>query len=660
MAVTGFRFPTAESLLSGNWSNLPNIRAKDGAVAQCSAATQTITFEADALNFGFSIPSASTISKVELEVKCACSNTTAARQEVQAVVGGALVGAARVVTSAPQSNPLDTTFDITADRAWSADDFSDANFKVRCRAITTSNTSRAFDFDCVSVQVTYTAPPAVTGTLGATEAADTASMAGTVTGNAGRLIATEAPDAAAFAAVASGYRQSVQVRVGGVAVGGRQENATALAPVDQEFDITAARAWTPADFRDGTFAVYLGSHAPDAPFEGHWDATAVRITYVMPPNRTGIVDAVEAADVAAFVGVGPPVVGTLAATEAADLAAFVGKLVTQGALVGIEAADVALWQGTVASRGTLAATEAPDVAALTGTVQAKGTLAATEAADVAAFAAKIVGTGTLAATEAADAAAFTGGVVVGGTLAATDAPDRAAFNGAGVGVNGDLDATDAPDVAVFAAKVATVGTLAASEASDLAAFAGEAVAILGTLAATDAPDVAAFAGGTTGTGIVVATEGADVALFTAKATVSGTLAATEAADAALVVGGVAWVGTLAASEAPDVAAITGTVRLAGTLAAVEAPDAAAFAGAIIVSGALDATEAPDEAAFFQTSIAGFFAALEASDNAIILATGGDYAVDIVGDEDPHTIHGGCEGVSTIIGTARTPTIKGSV
>ena len=117
---------------------------------------------------------------------------------------------------------------------------------------------------------------------------------------------------------------------------------TALAPTDQEFDITAARAWTPADFRDGTLAVYLGSHAPDAPFEGHWDATSIRITYAMPPvdelhRHAGGDRSARRRDLRRH----RRQRRHLAATEAEDVAAFVGELVTDGTLVGIEAADVA-------------------------------------------------------------------------------------------------------------------------------------------------------------------------------------------------------------------------------------------------------------------------------------------------------------------------------
>ena len=501
---------------------------------------------------------------------------------------------------------------------------------------------------------TYTAPPVVTGTLTATEGGDAAAMAGKIA-SVGTLATTDASDLAAFAE----YYGNPPDYFGGRAFGSRYFGVRYYAGTLPTAEIVGTLATTDdedlAAFTAGIFG-------------------------------TGILAATEAEDVAAFTGK-QAAQGTLAASEAADVAAFVGQAVAQGALVASEGIDAAIFAGVVRSAGVLAATEAADVAAfvggglvVTGTLAAteaadaavfagklesRGALAATEAADVAIFVAKVVGTGILAATEAADIAVLTGGVVIGGPLAATEAPDLASFVGAGIGINGVLAATEAADVAVFAAKVASTGTLAASEAPDAAAFTGTAAWPIrtGTLAAVEAPDAAAFTGATSWaarTGILAATEAPDVALFTAKATITGALDATDAPDTALAVGGVAWRAVLAATEQPDAAAFAGTVTLAGVLAATEAPDAAAFAGGIVNVGTLDATEEPDTAFFFQTSIFGFFAAMERADNAIIVGSVGDYGVDIVGDQDPIFIHGGCVPNPMIVGRASHTDIKGTV
>lgn len=219
--------------------------------------------------------------------------------------------------------------------------------------------------------ITIAVAPGNPGTLGATESADTAALAGTVQWR-GALAATEGSDTASLA--------------GGV-------------------------RW------QGTFAA--AESADGAAFGG---------TVASGANE-GDLAVVEAGDAGAFAGTvawGEVSCG-LAVTEASDAAAIGGTVAWTGTLAASEGPDVAVLAGSVAWRGSLAATETADAAAIEGTVAGprEGTLGATEAADTAAFVGLVVvpRLGTLAAIEAADAAALAGWVGRIGILAAPEAAD---------------------------------------------------------------------------------------------------------------------------------------------------------------------------------------------------------------------------------------------
>lgn len=216
---------------------------------------------------------------------------------------------------------------------------------------------------------------------------------------------------------------------------------------------------------------------------------------------------------------------------------------------------------------------------LSSDLDTSGTLAATEANDVAAFAGHLSEHwGALAATEAADTAAFTGEVGNTGTLAATEAKDTASFTGI-LSYDGALHATEAPDVANIAGGIGLqfYGTLATTEAKDTASFAGN-IGVSGTLAATEAHDVAAFVGNLPTTGTLAASEQNDVASFSGMSDNAGVLAATEAPDVAEFDGaGIAVTGTLATTEAPDVALFHSAANF-GALITSEDADIASFSG----------------------------------------------------------------------------------
>lgn len=227
-----------------------------------------------------------------------------------------------------------------------------------------------------------------TGTISATEAADTASLSGDVLVQ-GAISATEATDTAAIA--------------GDVLVQG-----------------------TIAATETGDTAAFAGDVIVQ-----------------------GTIAATDSADTAAFAG-NVVVQGTIAATDAPDTAALAGTVLVQGTIGATEVPDTASIDGAVLVQGTIAATEPTDTAALAGDVIVSGALSATEGSDTASFTGTVSGqaTGTISATEAPDTASVSGEVLVQGTLAANDNADTAAFTGL-VLVQGSLDATEESDTATF-------------------------------------------------------------------------------------------------------------------------------------------------------------------------------------------------------------------
>lgn len=621
MAATGYRYPTSEAIIADTgvaWANISAIRADDLTYATTGAAANTGTADdvLEARNFGFSsavLPDSATITKVEIQFRAGGPSNVDCG--VNPRVGANSYGRKGVSLGGPI---VVTTHDFTANKpgGWTPADFRDGTFVVRFDFRNGNGSAvTGLQVDFVRVQVTFDVASS-DGTLAATEAKDTAAISGAVSSNS----------------------QSVQVYVGGLAVGTPKTN-TNPALIDQTFDITSERAWKPSDFRDGTLAVVLGSLRGDAALISRWDCVSLRVTYATPP-------------VTSFTG-------TLAAVEARDTATVQAKIVASGTLAATEAKDVAAFAGSVTFAAVLAAVEARDVASFIGKVSHTGILAAAEARDVAAVTGIVTHTGILAATEAKDAAAFTGSSTHLGTLAVTERRDIAAFAEAQLAFVGEVVAVEAPDTAAVIGKLTATGTLAASEAKDSAALRGGIVA-QGTLAVSEARDTAAFTGSGLLGGILAATEQRDTAAVVGNARTLGVLAATEGQDRALFTSSTGWSGVLAATEARDSAAFVARADTKGVLVASEARDSAAFVAAATTDGILAATEEADRLIFVQTDIAGIIQAIEASD--IVLFTGAvqDFSTDIIGDEDRPLIQGGCEGQSQITGNACTVQIKGSV
>jgi hypothetical protein len=143
---------------------------------------------------------------------------------------------------------------------------------------------------------------------------------------------------------------------------------------------------------------------------------------------SGTLARTEASDTAAASGAAT-VSGTAAITEATDSAAASGSSTVTGTLTRTEANDNAALSGSSTITGTAALTEANDNAAASGTVSGgpiTGTAAITEASDTAAASGAATITGTLTRSESNDTAAATGAVGgITGTAALSEASDTA-------------------------------------------------------------------------------------------------------------------------------------------------------------------------------------------------------------------------------------------
>jgi hypothetical protein len=245
-----------------------------------------------------------------------------------------------------------------------------------------------------------------TGTLTATEALDTAALAGNA-GSSGVLAATEKFDVAAF---------------------------------------------TGSGIISGTLAA--AETADVASIAGNFGAA-------------GFLAATETPDLVNINGA-LGISGTLAATEAFDVASISGPATVTGTLTAFEFPDQARFSGAAFIEMVLAANEAPDLVSIIGGAGTSGVLVATETPDIAAISGAGVIQGLLVAVETSDVAALVGGSGVSGVLVASETADTAALVGDFKIAAGILAATEAPDVAAFVGVVVnnTSGILDATEGRD--------------------------------------------------------------------------------------------------------------------------------------------------------------------------------------------------
>jgi len=109
-------------------------------------------------NYAFGVPTGAAILGIQVRVEAKVDNTTGTpKMYVQlSGDGGATWTTAKVTATLKKSdtaNTLGSTSD-TWGRTWTADELSDAKFRVRITNVAT-NTSRDFSLDQIAVQVTY-------------------------------------------------------------------------------------------------------------------------------------------------------------------------------------------------------------------------------------------------------------------------------------------------------------------------------------------------------------------------------------------------------------------------------------------------------------------------------------------------------------------------
>lgn len=160
MAVTGFKFPTTDVAVSGTWTTPSAVGADDNSDAT-AAPGKNVTAARDCGGFGLGVPAGATITKVEIRARYWASvNTSIATFRFNAKVSSTVL--ASHDDAAEPTSEIATTFDVTADRAWTAADFADGTFFVRFQAVQgNSGTAVTFHFDSIEVQVTYTVLPPI-------------------------------------------------------------------------------------------------------------------------------------------------------------------------------------------------------------------------------------------------------------------------------------------------------------------------------------------------------------------------------------------------------------------------------------------------------------------------------------------------------------------
>jgi hypothetical protein len=504
-----------------------------------------------------------------------------------------------------------------------------------------------------------------TGTLDATEGADSASFVGQFT-STGTLAATEGADVAAFSGgptvpVVIFYGQSNQVSNG---VTGSPANATTSRT--KIWNATAAAFQTYNPGVNSGQSASDGLWGPEAQFAYDWEQdTATGTLYIVKHAvaGTGMVDWTDGGSL--YSALTTKVTNALAAlanptvqcafqfqgeTDAEDMTQaglYQGRLedliaagrtdwgVTKFVLGRIYEPD-SFYVGEDTVRAAIEAVAAADDEVsyinaddLTFTdgihFNAAGIQTLGDRFYANFLAVEITSTGTLAATEGADGSAFAGKTTSTGTLAATEGADGGAFAGKAIST-GTLAATEGADGSAFAGKTVSTGTLSGTEGADVAAFAGKAIST-GTLSGTEGADGSAFAGKTTSTGTLAATEGADSALFLGAGvtpTSTGTLSGTEGADSAAFAGKSIVTGALAATEGADGGAFAGKTVSTGTLAATEGADLFAGVGTVASgasTGTLSGTEGADSAALAgKTTSTGTLSGTEGADLAAFAQT----------------------------------------
>jgi hypothetical protein len=171
---TGFKSPTAQAAVTtssgdnnGFQTNPTNAFVDDGLFAvdtdsgtgTSTSCTSTAKDRHRFYNYGFIIPAGSTIQGIEVKVNSKVDSTTGAPKFCVELSwnGGTTWTTAKSTATLSTAETIYTIGAVTDiwGRTWTADDFSDANFRIRLVPVA-SNVSRDFSLDWVGVQVRYT------------------------------------------------------------------------------------------------------------------------------------------------------------------------------------------------------------------------------------------------------------------------------------------------------------------------------------------------------------------------------------------------------------------------------------------------------------------------------------------------------------------------
>ena len=384
---------------------------------------------------------------------------------------------------------------------------------------------------------------------------------------------------------------------------------------------------------DGTLSWYIYNGTPmwlntfDTVTDGNWHHVVG--TYDNVTSRIyidGILSASTPVGGGSYAGYDQPNVflGGLGHPNAHGAAYYVGALddfqLYDRALSAAEVATLynAGASGPAPVTGTLTVIETNDGVVASGDPRVGATLTVTEALDTILAAGSPRVGGALGLTEALDTINALAYAAALGNLNATQA-NQTIVSAGGPRVDGTLTATEALDTIISAGAVPVGGVLAQTEALDTIISAG-AVPVGGVLTQPQAAHTLVAAGGPRVGGTLSVNETNDTLTAQAGGVVSGALAATEALDTLAASGTVVGqtgsdvIGTLTRTEADDTIAATGTSPWIGTLTQTQLPQTLAAAAGVTVRGTLTQPQAAQTMAAVGGPLAdGALAATEALD-----------------------------------------------
>ena len=139
---------------TGTWTNGANIYANDGVYATTQGSINS-NYDIIGSNFGFTIPTGSTINSVTVEAKYKLSTTSSAwTGTLQAQYNGTLRGTAATTTSEPRTDTVWTK--STNNGTWTVDELNNNLAQVLFRVRRTSITACTYSVDYLSMTVDYT------------------------------------------------------------------------------------------------------------------------------------------------------------------------------------------------------------------------------------------------------------------------------------------------------------------------------------------------------------------------------------------------------------------------------------------------------------------------------------------------------------------------